>query len=216
MALPKDLALRFPGDFLFGVATAAYQVEGATSEDGRKPSIWDAFSKMPGRVYQRHSGDMACDHYHLWESDLDLIKSLGVDAYRFSIAWPRILPDGRGPVNEKGLDFYDRLIDGMVARGLKVYPTLYHWDLPLTLAGDGGWTARSTAETFADYAEIVVKRLGDRMDALATINEPWCICHLSHLYGIHAPGEKKHRGVRSQCAHAEPGTWPGRSGCPGP
>ncbi|WP_370200240.1 family 1 glycosylhydrolase, partial [Roseibium sp.] len=190
MALPKDLALRFPGDFLFGVATAAYQIEGATSEDGRKPSIWDAFSKMPGRVYQRHSGDMACDHYHLWESDLDLIKSLGVDAYRFSIAWPRILPDGRGPVNEKGLDFYDRLIDGMVARGLKVYPTLYHWDLPLTLAGDGGWTARSTAEAFADYAEIVVKRLGDRMDALATINEPWCICHLSHLYGIHAPGEK--------------------------
>ena len=190
MALPKDLALRFPGDFLFGVATAAYQIEGATSEDGRKPSIWDAFSKMPGRVYQRHSGDMACDHYHLWESDLDLIKSLGVDAYRFSIAWPRILPDGRGPVNEKGLDFYDRLIDGMVARGLKVNPTLYHWDLPLTLAGDGGWTARSTAEAFADYAEIVVKRLGDRMDALATINEPWCICHLSHLYGIHAPGEK--------------------------
>jgi beta-glucosidase len=190
MAFPKDLALRFPGDFLFGVATAAYQIEGATREDGRKPSIWDAFSKMPGRVYQRHSGDIACDHYHLWESDLDLIKSLGVDAYRFSIAWPRILPDGRGPVNEKGLDFYDRLIDGMVARGLKVYPTLYHWDLPLTLAGDGGWTARCTAEAFADYAELVVRRLGDRMDALATINEPWCICHLSHLYGIHAPGEK--------------------------
>ncbi|GAB2183670.1 GH1 family beta-glucosidase [Roseibium sp. LAB1] len=190
MSLPKNLARRFPGDFLFGVATAAYQIEGATGEDGRKPSIWDAFSKMPGRVYQGHSGEVACDHYHLWESDLDLIKSLGVDAYRFSIAWPRILPDGRGPVNEKGLDFYDRLIDGMVARGLKVYPTLYHWDLPLTLAGDGGWTARSTAEAFADYAEIVVRRLGDRMDALATINEPWCICHLSHLYGIHAPGEK--------------------------
>jgi len=190
MAPNKELAQRFPEDFLFGVATAAYQIEGAAREDGRKPSIWDAFAKMPGRVYQQHSGDVACDHYHRWESDLDLIKSLGVDAYRFSIAWPRILPDGRGPVNEKGLDFYDRLIDGMIARGLKVYPTLYHWDLPLMLAGDGGWTARSTADAFADYAEIVVKRLGDRIDALATINEPWCICHLSHLYGIHAPGEK--------------------------
>ncbi|MEM5581877.1 GH1 family beta-glucosidase [Roseibium sp. AS2] len=190
MASPKDLAQRFPEDFLFGVATAAYQIEGAAAEDGRKPSIWDAFSKMPGRVFQRHSGDVACDHYHLWESDLDLIKSLGVDGYRFSIAWPRILPEGRGPVNEKGLDFYDRLIDGMIERGLKVYPTLYHWDLPLLLAGDGGWTARSTAEAFADYTDVVVRRLGDRMDALATVNEPWCICHLSHLYGIHAPGEK--------------------------
>ncbi len=126
MALPKDLALRFPGDFLFGVATAAYQIEGATSEDGRKPSIWDAFSKMPGRVYQRHSGDIACDHYHLGKrSGSDQVTRRR--RYRFSIAWPRILPDGRGPVNEKGLDFYDRLIDGMVARGLKVYPTLYHW-----------------------------------------------------------------------------------------
>lgn len=190
MAPINALAHRFPEDFLFGVATAAYQIEGAAAEDGRKPSIWDAFSKMPGRVYNQHSGDVACDHYHLWEGDLDLIKSLGVDAYRFSIAWPRILPDGRGQINEKGLDFYERLIDGMVERGLKVYPTLYHWDLPLTLAGDGGWTARSTAEAFADYAEIVVRRLGDRMDALATMNEPWCICHLSHLYGIHAPGER--------------------------
>lgn len=190
MASPKDLAKRFPEDFLFGVATAAYQIEGAAAEDGRKPSIWDAFSKMPGRVYKGHSGDVACDHYHRWEADLDLIQSLGVGAYRFSIAWPRILPDGRGEVNGNGLDFYDRLIDGMLARGLKVYPTLYHWDLPLMLAGDGGWTARSTAEAFADYAGIVVRRLGDRMDALATINEPWCICHLSHLYGIHAPGEK--------------------------
>lgn len=190
MSSTKELAQRFPDDFLFGVATAAYQIEGAAREDGRKPSIWDAFAKMPGRVYKQHTGDIACDHYHRWESDLDLIKSLGVDAYRFSIAWPRILPDGRGPVNEKGLDFYDRLIDGMVERGLKVYPTLYHWDLPLMLAGDGGWAARSTAEAFAEYTDVVVRRFGDRMDALATINEPWCVCHLSHLYGIHAPGEK--------------------------
>ncbi len=190
MVSTTELAQRFPNDFLFGVATAAFQIEGAAGEDGRKPSIWDAFCKMPGRVYQQHSGDTACDHYHLWENDLDLIRSLGVDAYRFSIAWPRILPDGRGQVNEKGLDFYDRLIDGMVARGLKVFPTLYHWDLPLMLAGDGGWAARSTAEAFADYTDVVMRRLGDRFDALATINEPWCICHLSHLYGIHAPGEK--------------------------
>ncbi|MBO0343668.1 beta-glucosidase [Roseibium sp. CAU 1637] len=188
-SLAKTLAQKFPDDFLFGVATAAYQIEGAAREDGRGPSIWDAFSKMPGRVYQQHSGDVACDHYHLWEADLDLIKSLGVDAYRFSIAWPRVLPDGRGPVNEKGLAFYDRLIDGMLERGLKVFPTLYHWDLPLGLSGDGGWTARSTADAFADYTDVVVRRLGDRFDALATFNEPWCICHLSHLYGIHAPGE---------------------------
>ena len=190
MISAKALSARFPKDFRFGVATAAYQIEGAASEDGRKPSIWDAFSKMPGRVYQGHSGDIACDHYHRWEDDLDLIKSLGVDAYRFSIVWPRILPDGRGAVNEKGLDFYDRLIDGLVERSLKVYPTLYHWDLPLALMGDGGWTVRCTADALADYAEIVVRRLGDRMDALATINEPWCAGHLSHLYGIHAPGEK--------------------------
>ena len=189
MTSTTDLANRFPKDFLFGVATAAYQIEGATNEDGRKPSIWDAFSKMPGRVYQHHNGDVACDHYHRLESDLDLIKSLGLDAYRFSIAWPRIMPEGRGAVNDKGLDFYDRMIDGLVERGIKVFPTLYHWDLPLMLAGDGGWTARSIAEAFADYAEVVVKRFGDRIDAMATINEPWCICHLGHLLGIHAPGE---------------------------
>ncbi|MEP3046243.1 MAG: GH1 family beta-glucosidase [Roseibium sp.] len=190
MASIKDLAARFPKDFQFGVATAAYQIEGATDEDGRKPCIWDAFAKMPGRVYKQHSGEIACDHYHRWESDLDMIQSLGVDTYRLSIAWPRIIPDGRGAVNEKGLDFYDRLFDGLVERDIKIYPTLYHWDLPLMLAGDGGWAARSTAEAFAEYAEVVVKRLGDRMTALATINEPWCICHLSHLYGVHAPGEK--------------------------
>ncbi|WP_417669872.1 GH1 family beta-glucosidase [Roseibium sp.] len=190
MTSARDLAKNFPNDFLFGVATAAYQIEGATHEDGRGPSIWDAFSKMPGRVYRGHSGDVACDHYHLWEADLDLIKALGADAYRFSIAWPRILPLGRGQVNDKGIAFYDRLIDGMLERGLKVFPTLYHWDLPLALAGDGGWAARSTTDAFADYAEIVVKNFGDRIDALATINEPWCVCHLSHLYGIHAPGEK--------------------------
>ena len=185
----SSLAHRFPADFTFGVATAAYQIEGATREDGRGPSIWDAFSNMPGRVRGGHNGDVACDHYHRLESDLDLIASLGVDAYRFSIAWPRILPLGRGAVNEAGFDFYERLIDGLLARNIKVFPTLYHWDLPLALAGYGGWTDRDTAQAFADYAALVVRRFGDRIDALATFNEPWCSTYLSHWSGIHAPGE---------------------------
>ncbi|MGV1953241.1 GH1 family beta-glucosidase [Agrobacterium vitis] len=184
------LAARFPGDFLFGVATAAYQIEGATKADGRKPCIWDAFSNMPGRVFERHNGDVACDHYNRWEQDLDLIQEMGVSAYRFSIAWPRIIPDGTGRVNEAGLDFYDKLVDGLKDRGIKAYATLYHWDLPLALMGDGGWTARSTAYAFQRYAKLVMARLGDRLDAVATFNEPWCSVWLSHLYGVHAPGER--------------------------
>ncbi|CCF20536.1 Beta-glucosidase [Pseudorhizobium banfieldiae] len=190
MSDPKILAARFPGDFTFGVATASFQIEGATKEDGRKPSIWDAFSNMPGRVYGRHNGDVACDHYHQLDEDLDLIKEMGVSAYRFSVAWPRIIPEGVGRVNEKGLDFYDRLVDGCKARGIKTYATLYHWDLPLALMGDGGWTARSTAYAFQRYAKVVMSRLGDRLDAVATFNEPWCSVWLSHLYGEHAPGER--------------------------
>ena len=184
------LAERFPDNFVFGVATSSYQIEGATQEDGRGPCIWDAFSNMPGRVYKRHNGDIACDHYHLWEQDLDLIQALGMDAYRFSIAWPRVIPNGVGAINTAGLDFYDRLVDGMLERGLQVFPTLYHWDLPLNLMGYGGWTDRNTADAFATYASVVMKRLGDRFDSVSTFNEPWCACHLSHLYGIHAPGEK--------------------------
>ena len=187
---PDDLARRFPADFTFGVATAAYQIEGATREDGRGPSIWDAFANMPGRVFRMHNGDVACDHYHRWEADLDLIAELGVGAYRFSIAWPRILPLGRGAVNEAGLDFYDRLVDGLVARGIKVFPTLFHWDLPLALAGYGGWTDRDTAQAFAEYTTAVVGRIGDRVDALATFNEPWCSTYLGHWIGKHAPGER--------------------------
>ncbi len=190
MSSVDDLAKRFPADFRFGVATASYQIEGAVREGGRKPSIWDAFSHMPGRVFDGHTGDVACDHYHRWESDLDLIKSLDVDAYRFSIAWPRVIPDGRGATNDEGLDFYDRLVDGLVEREIKVFPTLYHWDLPLALQGYGGWTDRDTAEAFADYAGVVVRRLGDRIDALATFNEPWCSTYLGHWIGKHAPGEQ--------------------------
>lgn len=187
---PKTLAQRFPGDFLFGVATASFQIEGASKADGRKPSIWDAFSNMPGRVHNRDNGDIACDHYNRLDEDLDLIQSLGVQAYRFSIAWPRIVPEGTGPINEKGLDFYDRLVDGLKARNIKAFATLYHWDLPLALMGDGGWTSRSTAHAFQRYAKTVINRLGDRLDAVATFNEPWCSVWLSHLYGIHAPGER--------------------------
>ncbi|KAA3517676.1 beta-glucosidase [Agrobacterium vitis] len=190
MTDPKALAARFLGDFLFGVATAAYQIEGATKADGRKPCIWDAFANMPGRVFERHNGDMACDHYNRWEQDLDLIQEMGVSAYRFSIAWPRIIPEGTGRVNEAGLDFYDKLVDGLKDRGIKAYATLYHWDLPLALMGDGGWTARSTAYAFQRYAKLVMARLGDRLDAVATFNEPWCSVWLSHLYGVHAPGER--------------------------
>lgn len=185
-----DLAKRFPADFVFGVATAAYQIEGAVKEDGRGPSIWDAFSHMPGRVFQGHTGDHACDHYHRWEADLDLIQALNVRAYRFSIAWPRVLPEGRGRVNAAGLDFYDRLLDGLKARGIKAFPTLYHWDLPLALMGYGGWTDRDTADAFAEYAGHVVRRLGDRIDALSTFNEPWCTSYLGHCTGKHAPGER--------------------------
>lgn len=186
----KALAARFPGDFVFGVATAAFQIEGASKADGRKPSIWDAFCNMPGRVHMGHNGDVACDHYNRLDADLDLIAELGVQAYRFSIAWPRIYPDGTGPLNESGLDFYDRLVDGLKARNIKAFATLYHWDLPLNLMGDGGWTARSTAYAFKRYAKTVIGRLGDRLDAVATFNEPWCSVILSHLLGIHAPGER--------------------------
>lgn len=179
----------FPEHFLFGVATAAYQIEGAHDKDGRKPSIWDAFSHVPGRVVNRDTGNVACDHYHLWRSDLDLIKSMNMDAYRFSIAWPRIIPEGTGAVNKAGLAFYDQLIDGCLERGIKPVATLYHWDLPLQLQGHGGWTRAHTAHAFADYAKIISQYFGDRLASITTLNEPWCSSILSYLYGIHAPGE---------------------------
>ena len=187
---PQKLARRFPDSFLLGVATASYQIEGAVAEDGRKPSIWDAFSHMPGRVKGGDTGDEACDHYNRLDADLDLMAELGAEAYRFSIAWPRILPDGTGAINAKGFDFYDRLLDGLKARGIKAFATLYHWDLPLALMGRGGWTDRATAEAFADYAGIVTRRLGDRLDTVVTFNEPWCSVYLGHLMGVHAPGER--------------------------
>ncbi|WP_326693570.1 GH1 family beta-glucosidase [Streptomyces sp. NBC_01766] len=177
-----------PADFTWGVATAAYQIEGAVAEDGRSPSIWDTFSHLPGKIDNNDNGDVACDHYHRWREDIGLMKQLGVDAYRFSVAWPRVVPGGDGPVNEKGLAFYDRLVDGLLEAGITPFPTLYHWDLPQSLQDRGGWPARETAEHFAEYAAVVAQRLGDRVKDWATLNEPLCSSWIGHLEGTMAPG----------------------------
>ncbi len=184
----RDSGLVFPGDFIFGSATASYQVEGAVTEDGRGQSIWDTFSHTPGRVVNGDTGDVADDHYHRVEADLDLMKSLNLDAYRFSIAWPRIQPTGRGPANQPGLDFYSRLVDGLLARGIAPVATLYHWDLPQALEDEGGWTNRDTALAFGEYARIVGEALGDRVAVWTTLNEPWCSAYLGYAFGVHAPG----------------------------
>jgi beta-glucosidase len=178
----------FPAGFTFGVATSSFQIEGATHEDGRGLSIWDTFCAEPGRISDASNGDLACDHYHRLESDLDLIQSLGVGAYRFSVAWPRIQPTGTGEGNEAGLAFYERLIDGLSARGIEAHMTLYHWDLPQTLQDIGGWTNREVAVHFAEYARIVASRLGHKVSSIATLNEPWCSSILSYQIGEHAPG----------------------------
>ncbi|SBU90496.1 beta-glucosidase [Streptomyces sp. Ncost-T6T-1] len=177
-----------PADFTWGVATAAYQIEGAVAEDGRSPSIWDTFSHTPGKVDGGDTGDIACDHYHRVPEDIGLIKQLGADAYRFSIAWPRVVPGGDGPVNKAGLDFYDRLVDGLLEAGVTPFATLYHWDLPQVLQDRGGWTVRETSEHFAAYASHVVERLGDRVKDWATLNEPLCSAWIGHLEGRMAPG----------------------------
>ncbi|HLZ60891.1 MAG TPA: GH1 family beta-glucosidase [Ktedonosporobacter sp.] len=186
--LDTSLAHTFPPHFLWGAATAAYQIEGAAYEDGRGLSIWDHFAATPGKTYRGENGDIAANHYHLVQQDTDLMTRLGLGAYRFSIAWPRILPHGRGTINTVGLDFYERLVDSLLARGIKPFATLYHWDLPLTLQQEGGWVNRDTASAFADYAEIVVKRLGDRVEGWITLNEPWCSAYLGYGIGVHAPG----------------------------
>ena len=190
----------FPEGFIFGTATSSYQIEGAVQEDGRGPSIWDTFCREPGRIRDGSNGDVACDHYHRYESDLDLLAELGVDAYRFSLAWPRIQPVGSGAVNEKGLDFYERLTDGLLERGIQPYATLYHWDLPQALQDVGGWTNRDVAHRFNDYARIVTERLGDRLASIATLNEPWCSSFLSYDIGEHAPG-LKNRKLALAAAH---------------
>src|SRR5437763_8072505 len=178
----------FPPDFLWGAATSAYQIEGAVHEDGRGPSMWDRFAALPGATYQGQTGEVAADHYHRMQEDVALMAELNLNAYRFSLSWPRILPQGSGTVNERGLDFYDRLVDALLAHGISPLATLYHWDLPVALQDRGGWLVRDTAYAFADYAGVVARRLGDRVHWWLTQNEPWCTAYLGYALGIHAPG----------------------------
>jgi beta-glucosidase len=191
----------FPPGFIWGAATASYQIEGAVHDDGRGESIWDRFSHTPGRVARGDTGDVACDHYHRYREDVALMAELGLDAYRFSVAWPRIIPGGTGPVNTLGLDFYDRLVDELCARGIAPHLTLYHWDLPQVLEDAGGWTVRSTADAFAVYADVVARRLGDRAAAIATLNEPWCSAHLGYALGTHAPGRTEPEAANAAAHH---------------
>jgi beta-glucosidase len=192
--------LIFPPDFLWGAATAAYQIEGAANEDGRGPSIWDTFSRTPGRVLNGDTGDVAADHYHTYEQDVALMAELGLRAYRFSIAWPRIQADGRGPANPRGLDFYRRLVDRLLDHGIQPWITLYHWDLPQALEDEGGWPSRDVAGRFADYAGLVYEALQDRVTYWTTLNEPWCAAFVGYGSGRHAPGVRD--GVRAfRAAH---------------
>jgi beta-glucosidase len=178
----------FPSDFVWGAATASYQIEGAAQEDGRGESVWDRFCATPGKVRGGDTGDVACDFYHRYAEDVRLMKELGLDAFRFSIAWPRVLPDGRGTVNAAGLDFYDRLVDELLANGIEPFATLFHWDTPQVLEDAGGWRERSTAEAYVEYAEAVVGRLGDRVRHWITHNEPWVYAWVANAWGLHAPG----------------------------
>jgi beta-glucosidase len=184
----RRVPLQFPHGFLWGAATAAYQVEGAAREDGRGPSIWDTFSHTPGKTNRGDTGDVAADHYHRLDRDLDLMAQLGLGAYRFSVAWPRVQPEGRGQPNQKGLDFYRRLVDGLLHRSITPMVTLYHWDLPQALQDQGGWTNRTVSERFAEYAEIVFKAFGDQVSLWITLNEPWVSAWIGYGSGAHAPG----------------------------
>jgi beta-glucosidase len=180
--------VRFPEGFRWGTATAAYQIEGAWQEDGKSESIWDRFAHTPGKIKGAHTGDVACDSYHRFAEDLALMRAMNLNSYRFSLSWPRILPGGSGPVNAKGLAYYSRLVDALLAAGIRPFPTLYHWDLPQALEDRGGWPERDTAGRFADYAEAVVRALGDRVQHWMLLNEPHIFTVMGYLAGIHAPG----------------------------
>lgn len=188
----------FPANWVWGTATAAYQIEGAVHEDGRGQSIWDTFSHIPGMTADGDTGDIADDHYHRYKQDIALMRELGFNSYRFSLAWPRILPEGRGQVNPKGLDFYERLVEELLNNGIEPYATLYHWDLPQALQDKGGWKERLASEAFAEYADIVSRRLGDRVKGWITLNEPAVSAVVGHIEGRHAPGEHSiQAGVRA-------------------
>jgi beta-glucosidase len=196
--------LAFPRGFVWGCATSAYQIEGAANEDGRGESIWDRFAKEdPSHIKDGSNGDVACDHYHRWREDIALMKELQMAAYRFSVAWPRILPKGhlKGGVNADGLDFYSRLVDGLLEQGITPYLTLYHWDLPQALQDEGGWASRATAEAFVEYADVVTQHLGDRVKFWITHNEPWCSGLIGHQKGNHAPGIRDLSVALAACHH---------------
>ncbi|CAN5751391.1 GH1 family beta-glucosidase [soil metagenome] len=191
----------FPDGFMWGAATAAYQIEGAVREDGRGESIWDRFCRVPGAIANGDIGDVACDHYHHWQQDIALMRELGLGAYRMSIAWPRVLPQGWGRVNAEGLDFYERLVDGLLAAGIVPWITLYHWDLPVRLDEAGGWVSRDTAKALAEFADVVTNRLGDRVKHWITVNEPWVISVLGYGLGIHAPGHRNWQEATEAAHH---------------
>lgn len=198
--LPTAAAKAFPADFVWGVATSAFQIEGAHDADGKGPSIWDTFCRQPGVIADASNGDVACEHYARLDEDLDLIRDLGVQAYRFSVSWPRVRPTGDGEWNEAGLAFYERLVDGLIARGLKPYLTLNHWDLPQALQDRGGWGDRATVDRFVEYAMGIARRLGHKVVSIATHNEPWVVAQLGHEKGVFAPGLKDRR-LAAQVSH---------------
>ncbi len=192
--------LNFPKGFIWGVSSSAYQIEGAWNEDGKGPSVWDWYSHLPGKTARGENGDTACDHYHRYKEDLDLVRDLGVGAYRFSISWSRVIPEGRGKVNPAGLGFYDRLIDGLLERGIEPFPTLFHFDLPLALHKKGGWPERDTASAFGEYAALVAARFGDRVNWWITLNEPMVVALMGYLMGTHAPG-RRNPGAYARAMH---------------
>jgi beta-glucosidase len=194
-------AADFPAGFLWGVATSAYQIEGAVDQDGRGESIWDRFAATPGKIADGSTGARACEHYRRYGEDVAIMRDLGLRAYRFSVAWPRVMPAGRGAVNEAGMAFYDRLVDTLLEAGIAPVATLYHWDLPQALEDQGGWLSRATAEAFVEYAQRVVRRLGDRVNRWITHNEPWCAAMLGYGEGIHAPGQRDLGGALAASHH---------------
>jgi len=211
--------LEFPQGFVWGTATAAYQIEGAWDEGGKGESIWDRFASDKKNISDGSDGRVACDHYHRYREDFDLMASLRLPNYRFSLSWPRIIPDGAGAINEAGLDFYDRLVDAMGERGIRPFATLFHWDLPAALQDRGGWTSPATVDAFVRYAEVVARRLGDRVKDWMTHNEPWVVAFCGHLFGVHAPGLRDLRtalatahGILVSHGRAVPAV---RAACPG-
>ena len=199
--MPDDLASIFPAEFVWGAATASYQIEGAATEDGRGESIWDRFSATPGKVRTGDTGLVACDFYHRYREDIALVRELGLDAFRFSIAWPRILPEGRGRVNQAGLDFYDRVVDELLANDIEPFVTLYHWDLPQALEDQGGWASRETVDAFCEYAQVVAARLGDRVGRWITHNEPQVASWAGYGSGGHAPGRRSKSDATAAAHH---------------